>query len=311
VQVWLPWKAQGKAKWGKPKELNKKRSTEDDLEKGRPRYLIVDLDADEVEQRKQLKDLELEIKNWIIVDKKKKDPPKESFLNTSAKYLEVDGLEFGLIDDVGNQLQIKMKQKGGEYDGFEDPEGYVDVWEPEEIHYRVICSPYEQTQPLRTSALSPEELKAPYSGDKRTPATPNKIDSRVSHPKVKDSAEKSGVTLVSMRLHSNDEPQSRVLKAVGKMSSAESNKNRNSPAKRVKDFEQRAAQSIQYYFLYHLRKEQLRKMAFKLSSARSILVSKNLSWRGFLRYWAASNPFEKNHSFEDTLRRFILSTSKD
>ena len=216
-----------------------------------------------------------------------------------------------MIDDVGNQLQIKMKQKGREYDGFEDPEGYVDVWEPEEINYKVQCSPYEGQQPLRSSALQPEAQLEAKSGEKRKHAAPANIDKRVSNPTVKDTAEKPAVTLVSMSLQNSDEPQPRLFKAVGKMSSAESKKTKDSPARKVKGLEERAAQSIQYFFLYHLNKDHLRKLAFKLSSARSILASKNLSWRGFLHYWAMSNPFDPDHSFEETLRRFILGTSKD
>ena len=311
ISVWLPWKAQGKEKWGRPRHLTKKSTPATEMPKERPRFLVVDLDQDVVAQRKVLADLELEVRNWVINDARKKRPLIDEFQKPDSKYFEIDGLEFGMEDDEGTKIQVRVKDKESPYDGFQDPEGFIDVWNPEEIKYRLECSPYKgDKSKLRKDQdnLVFEEGKG--EGFQGVPRVI--LDSRLVYPTIKTTSEVPGLTLVSMKLQKDDENGPRNVRAVGNLTKEKQRHPffRQTPTKKINNLREKAARTIQYFFFYKKNRRALRKLVPKLKLARTTVESKYLSWKGFLLFWARTNPSHLKVPFETSVQEFINSTDQ-
>ena len=69
--------------------------------------MIVDLDS---KPTNRLNDLELAVKQWAHDEANKNKVSKGPWLPPKSKYANINGLQFGLCDDKGNRLDVRIDE---------------------------------------------------------------------------------------------------------------------------------------------------------------------------------------------------------
>lgn len=305
MQLWLPWKAQSLSKWiptasqpspskqsGSNKSNKSLSGSGSNAALSRPRYLIIDLDA---KPSSRLNDLELGVKQWAYDERNKNKPARGEWIPPLGRNAGLDGLEFGIIDEKGNRVDVRIDEE--EEKALHDsqpspkrqPAGYTEVHDEDELNYKVQCWPYADGDGKGLSFGESTEGRMSSSGGYNSGLRPDPV-----------------AVLVSLN-DQYDNPYT--MRGVGKMRRKEIKENPTSKMNAIKD---RAARTIQAYCMYNLNKLELRRLTRGLLDAHRMLkTSKHpaASWRGFLRHWSETTDYSKDpaSTAADYLRRISLN----